>query len=188
MEEHALKLIAVNLTEVGETDQALDVAGLIESATQKGRALADVANVLAVRGEKARAIEVAGRALEVGGQEVSIRAVVGRALARAGEQERALATVDEALALGQSNPSAAPDPWSLTLIASTYAAIGKVEEATALVAPLNEAAKAYALREIAISLAEAGSIDQAVEIAGSIEDPGTKSPALAQVARSLASK
>ena len=170
-----LRGIAAELVKVGESEKAIEIAGSIKGAGAKFRALRGIAAELVKVGESEKAIEIAG-SIKDARKKAVVLATIAIELAKAGE-------VEKAIEITVSIKDAYFKSVALGRIAVGLAKAGKVEKAIEFVDSIKDVGvKARVLVRIAAELAKAGKtkkagviFSEAIELAGSIKDAGTKS-------------
>ena len=203
----ALSGVAVALAEVGQAEQAADVARQalqtaadIADPAQRVEALNGVVAALAGAGQAEQAADVARQALQTAvGIAVSWRRAaalngVAVALAEAGQAE-------EALQAAVSIEDPGHQAWALCWVTAALAGAGQAKQAAAVAGQALQAAiggtdpeqRAKALSRAAVALARAGQTQQAAYVAGQalhaaadIDDPWRRAATLSEMAVALA--
>ena len=178
----ALAGIAAELAKAGNNEnaavvfsEAMEVAGSIKDADAKSQKLRGIAAELVKVGESEKAIEIAG-SIKDARKKAVVLATIAIELAKAGE-------VEKAIEITVSIKDAYFKSVALGRIAVGLAKAGKVEKAIEFVDSIKDVGvKARVLVRIAAELAKAGKtkkagviFSEAIELAGSIKDAGTKS-------------
>ncbi|MBB5133414.1 tetratricopeptide (TPR) repeat protein [Thermocatellispora tengchongensis] len=161
--------VAAGMAAVCPLEQALRVAYAIERVDDRIGALGAVAAALAGAGRTARAAEVLAQISDAEPDPAARRALTG-ALVAAGELDRAAA-----VAGGDPEPS-----WAWDALVPALVRAGRLEHAraAALLLVTNPLRRDLVLLEVAEALAEDGQAERALEVAGHIDAPSTRTQAL----------
>ncbi len=174
----ALGAVASCFAQTGQTSRSLQIVETISEPDQKISALRDVAISLSQAENSQEALRIA-QTIPDETTKISTLTQIGFSLAQMGE-------IDEALGVAKtiSEPSGKADIFSI--VAVKLAEKGQESQATSLFAQALELAstisddydKAYMLRRICFTLAEAKKFDQALKVAETISNPTLKDEVL----------
>src|SRR5262245_52359875 len=173
------RLVRVALA-VKQEAQALHIAGTIEDAAVRAQTLAEVAHTYIEAGRYEQALQLANTITDFE-LKAQVEAAVIRQYLAAGQVDQA-----QAIALRLEDPAA--QTRMLIALARYYTEAGDKEKAAALLSPalqgtaaLADTVRARTLAEIALHYTAIGQYDQAVQVAGILNDAASRTEVLMDV-------